>query len=357
MQQLQPADLLYLSLQRQSLLQKTSKKKVLTNLCGLQAQFANNPKYGLRIRSNDFQEDDWNNGLVKIWSFRSTMHLVLQEEVGLYLSAKGIPDDWRDSWYGSARELKLSTTNGFLKESKPYWSQFIYEQIAGGVCERSQLKEACRRQGMEPELQQQVFHGWGGLLKEMASRGLIVYEGGTAKRFLRCEAPLFLEKDEARRILLERYFLVYGPATLADCAAFTGYGLPEIRRLLKKYDIPLQTVECEGITYAYLGSLQGDLKIPTCLFLTGFDQMIMGYKDRTRLYDRADQQQIITCSGIVYPTVLLHGRLQARWKWEKNQLLITPFHEISASDRELILAKGEELFADLGVRASFLAMP
>jgi len=357
MQQLQPSDLLYLSLQRQFFLQKASRSTVLSGLCGLQAQFANNPKYGLRIRTDDFQEDDWHRGLVKIWSFRSTMHLVLQEEVGLYLSAKGVPESWRDSWYGSAKEFNMSTSRGFFKESKPYWSQFIYDQIADGVCERSKLKEVCRRQGMESELQQQVFHGWGGLLKEMCNRGLIVYEGGTAKRFLRREPPSFLERDEARRILLERYFLAYGPATLADCAVFTGYGLPEVRRLIKKYELTLHTLECEGIVYYYLGVLQGDFKIPDCLFLTGFDQIIMGYQNRTRLFDRSDKEKVITCSGIVYPTVLLHGRLQACWKREKDQLLIAPFHEISAHDRELILAKGEELFADVKIKASFLTKP
>ena len=38
----------------------------------------------------------------------------------------------------------------------------------------------------------------------------------------------------ARRILLERYFTHFGPATVEDCAAFTGYRVKEVWDLLRK---------------------------------------------------------------------------------------------------------------------------
>jgi hypothetical protein len=62
--------LLLASLNSQHLLEKAPCDTVVSDLCGLQAQFASNPKHALRVRGNDFGEDTWEDGLVKIWSFR-----------------------------------------------------------------------------------------------------------------------------------------------------------------------------------------------------------------------------------------------------------------------------------------------
>jgi hypothetical protein len=59
--------LLLASLNNQHLLKKAPCGAVVSELCGLQAQFANNPKYALRIRGSDFSEAAWGEGLVKIW--------------------------------------------------------------------------------------------------------------------------------------------------------------------------------------------------------------------------------------------------------------------------------------------------
>lgn len=327
-------ELLTISLKNQYLLQKTDKSTVLSDLCGLQAQFANNPKYALRIRANDFSEAGWGDGLAMIWTFRGTLHAVKKDEIGLFLSARGVPEAWGDSWYGLSKELK------------PYWSDFLLERIHMGVNGREQLKRECLKKGMEPETLAQVFHGWGGLLKEMCYRGTIAYDTGTGKRFVACDNMAFLERDDARAILVERYFKACGPATILDCATFMGHSSREILRLVGKYGIPLKSVQCEGIEYFYLNEFPGDKKLPDCVYLAGFDQLIMGYKDRSRFMDMKDKRNVITNSGIVYPTVLLNGKLQARWKKDGDKLLITPFGRISAKNRKLIASFGMRLFSD-----------
>src|SRR5690554_5220739 len=129
-------ELLYFSLKHQYLLTKTDKATVVSNLCGLQAQFANNPKYALQIRASDFNESDWGAGLIKVWSFRGTLHAVRRDELGLFLSARGVEDAWDDSW-------------GIKKEIKPYWAERIYDWIGEGITSRKALKGQCRAHGME----------------------------------------------------------------------------------------------------------------------------------------------------------------------------------------------------------------
>ncbi len=69
-------ELLLYTLQNQFLLEKAVRREVISGLCGLQAQFANNPRESLRIRAGDFSETAWNNGLLKIWTHRNTIHVV-----------------------------------------------------------------------------------------------------------------------------------------------------------------------------------------------------------------------------------------------------------------------------------------
>ena len=99
-------ELLLYTLQNQYLLQKADRNTVVSGLCGLQAQFANNPSYALRIRVSDFSEDNWDKGLAKVWTHRNTIHVILQEELGLYLSAKGVQREWTESWWGIPVKVK-----------------------------------------------------------------------------------------------------------------------------------------------------------------------------------------------------------------------------------------------------------
>ena len=72
----------------------------------------------------------------------------------------------------------------------------------------------------------------------------------------------------------------------------------------------------------------------------------MGYKDRSRFMDEKNRHKVITCSGIVHPTIILNGRVQARWKMDKNKLLVTPFNMLSKRSRDMIASKGASLFLD-----------
>ena len=90
--------LLYARLKNQFLIERAPCATVVSALCGLQAQFANNPKYALRIRGSDFDESSWSDGLVKIWSFRHTLHTIRLDELGVFLSARGVPEKWEDAW-------------------------------------------------------------------------------------------------------------------------------------------------------------------------------------------------------------------------------------------------------------------
>jgi hypothetical protein len=324
--------LLAASLHNQRLLKKAPCKQIVSDLCGLQAQFANNPKYALRIRGSDFDEKHWQAGLVKTWTFRGTLHAVPETELGLFLSARGAPGEWHDAWGLEGGRLH-------------YWADFITEQIGAGIRGREALKERCRGTGMTEEEEGKVFHGWGGVFYEMSRRGLIAYQCSTAKEFVSCGDIQWPERDEARAVLLRRYFQAFGPASIEDCMYFTGYRRREIDTLLNQFEITLRSILCGGKEYFYAGTFPAGGDIPQCIFLAGFDQLLMGYRDRSRMLDDRFKKDVTTCSGIVHPTVLLKGRLMAKWKKDGKKLIITPFAPISSRDKRIISETGEGLFA------------
>lgn len=323
--------LLLASLCKQHLLTNTSSHAVMSTLCGLQAQFANYPKHALRIRASDYDEERWNHGLVKVWTFRGTLHLVNRDELGLYLSAIGVPKKWGDDWGIGAR-------------SKPRLSKLLMSWIREGVHEREALKHRCRKHGIGEETVGCIFHGWGGLMKEMCKRGLVAYAPGTEKRFLPCGEVDFMARDAARLVLAERYFRYLGPGTLEDFITFSGYGKREAETILAGGGLPLRSVVCGEDEYFYLDDWDTKKNIPSCLFLAGFDQMLLAYKNRERLMDAGDKAKVVTTSGIIHPTVLLDGRLRARWKIEKGELRVYPFKRLSAAAKKTIRQGAERTF-------------
>ncbi|MDR1535199.1 MAG: winged helix DNA-binding domain-containing protein [Planctomycetota bacterium] len=125
-------ELLLASLDKQFFFDKGKKKQIVSSLCGLQAQFANNPGHALRIRANDFASETWYDGLVKTRTFRHTLHAVRKDELGLFLSAQGVPEEWDDDW-------------GMPPKTMARWSAFLLDKISEGVCGREALKTASRK--------------------------------------------------------------------------------------------------------------------------------------------------------------------------------------------------------------------
>lgn len=312
--------LLYNTLKSVHSLARAPKAEVARDLCGLQAQFSRNPQISLRLRASDYSDADWDDGLVKIWSHRSTIHMVRREELGLYLSAAGQNGPFQEyCWFGM--------TAG--EQSR--WAPFIQEQIALGNDTRDGLKRACMQAGMSEELVHKAFYGWGGLIKEMAWRGMLVCGTGTDKRYALPGEIEWMDRNDARRILVRRYFETFGPATRQDCRAFFGYPARELDPILKEVLPELIETPLGGARYYHARPLE-EGEIPPCVLLPGFDQTVMAYRDRDRLVDAAHLRKVVNAAGIVFPVAVLRGRARARWKLDGEKILVTPFERLLKKD-------------------------
>ena len=326
--------LLYNSLRGLHLLDKADTHRVVSDLMGLQAQFANYPKASLLIRASDYRAEDPFYGLVKIWSHRGTMHLVPEDELGLHLAAFDNNGPFVDGYWGISRA------------DADYWAPFIEDEIGRGNNTRDGLKVACADAGMGEELLHQAFYGWGGLIREMVTRGRIVCGTGTQKEYFIPKGVEWMDRDQARRVFLRRYFEHYGPATVSDCRYFFGnWKKADMDPLLKELLPELVCTVIGGKKYFGVHDPVSDAELPPCVLVPGFDQLILGYKDRDRMIDRRFLKELTNISGIVSPSVLVRGRIRARWKLTGSEIVVTSFDRRLKKDEAAIRRKVREVFS------------
>ena len=325
--------LLYNSLKGLHLLDKADTHTVVSDLMGLQAQFANYPKASLRIRASDYREEDPCKGMVKIWSHRGTMHLVPEDELGLHLAAYDNGGPFVDGYWGISRA------------DAERWAPFIREEIGRGNNTRDGLKAACADAGMGEELLHQAFYGWGGLIREMVTRGLIVCGTGTRKEYFIPNAIKWKDRDEARRAFLRRYFEHYGPATLSDCRYFfSNWKKADMDPLLHELLPELICTVIEGKKYYSLHEPVTNASLPECVLVPGFDQLVLGYRDRDRMIDRRFLKELTNISGIVSPSILIRGRIRARWKLTGTEVQVVFFDKHLKKDEATVRRKVREVF-------------
>ena len=325
--------LLYNSLRGLYLLDRADTHTVVSDLMGLQAQFANYPRASLLIRAADYRPEDPFRGLVKIWSHRGTMHLVPEDELGLHLSVFDDGGPFMDGAWG----IPLADAER--------WAPFIEAEIGRGNNSRDGLKTACAQAGMGEELLHRIFYGWGGLIREMVTRGRIVCGTGTQKTYHIPRPPVWMDRDEARRIFLRRYFEHYGPATVLDCRYFFGnWKKNDLDPLLQELLPTLVCTVIGGKKYYSLHEPVTDAELPACVLVPGFDQLVLGYKDRDRMIDRRFLKELTNISGIVSPSILIRDRIRARWKLAGEELTVTFFDRHLKKDEAAVRRKVREVF-------------
>ena len=88
--------------------------------------------------------------------------------------------------------------------------------------------------------------------------------------------------------------------------------------------------------------------IPKCLFLAGFDQLMLGYEKKESLFLAPENiRGIFNLAGIVMPALLLDGNVVGRYKKKDRKLTITLFENLNKKDRDAVLEKAGTLWDDI----------
>lgn len=187
--------------------------------------------------------------------------------------------------------------------------------------------------------------------------------------------PLRPERDEALGMIALRYFRSHGPTTRQDFAGWTGLTAADARRGIAVAGASLATVRVEGkemhlgaeLLEAHAGALAGSIPPSTSspepgdayLALPGFDEYLLGYKDRSLMLDEAHRQAVIPGgNGVFQATLLRGGRVIGTWKRRvgrgKTVVDLFPLVPLAAAERsrveEALLPYGRYLQSPLELR-------
>jgi len=306
------------------------------DLCGIQAQFLGAALHGLRIRAATPTVE----GLVKTWTLRGTVHLIPESDLPLYIRKQGTAETVCESgWY----QWLSGRGHALPPEREVYFARLVAESVARGVDGREDLRRLCREAGMTEQEEPVLFSGWGGVIGELAQMGVICHKVQQEKAYRLCPTFEPLPENEAWLELGRRYFTHYGPATLRDAAYFFRLPQKDIRVWLQQLQV--ESFVREGREYFYIPGATVDVGVPECLFLAGFDQLMLGYRKEDNPFLPPEHLRgIFNLTGIVLPPVLLHGRVVGKWKQEKQGVKVTLFEKTSKKDQRLIQRAGLALW-------------
>lgn len=318
------------------LLSPTSVKTVTEDLCGLQAQFFPNAVHSLKIRSTDPCNTA---DLIKNWTIRGTVHLFPLSDLPLYLREECYRSmDWsRPSWWNQRPGWALTP------QRQKYLAEVILSALQDRPQTRENLKEICRTEGMTAAEESSMFDPWGGGIRELCERGFLHQLPREEKTFALSPEITPMEEEATQLELARRYFTHYGPATIHDCQYFFRVSAAQVKRWLNV--LPVTATEYNGTTYFYIDGEFLSEEIPHCLFLAGFDALMLGYEKKESLFlPQEHLRQIFNLAGIVHPAILVDGEVVGRWRKKDHKLTITCF---SPSNTDLLKDHAQNLWGDL----------
>jgi hypothetical protein len=151
------------------------------------------------------------------------------------------------------------------------------------------------------------------------------------------------DRDEALATMAHRYFRSHGPTTRQDFAGWTGLTAIDVRRGIAAAGDRLSVVRVEGremfVDPVVLDdALQTGASAADVRVLPGFDEYLLGYKDRTLMLDPGHKQAIIPGgNGVFQPTVVRGGRVIGTWRRSvvrgRTAVTVLPLVPLSARDR------------------------
>jgi hypothetical protein len=160
--------------------------------------------------------------------------------------------------------------------------------------------------------------------------------------------PYRPDRDEALGVIALRYFRSHGPTTHKDFAGWTGLTVADAKRGVAVAGPGLTTVLVDGVEMiadpVLLDAGRSGVTAPDAddvRVLPGFDEYLLGFKDRAMMVDAAHRQAIIPGNnGVFRSTVVRAGRVIATWKrtlTKRNTVVdVSPLVSLTAADRSRI---------------------
>jgi len=299
---------------------------------------------GLRMQQAvevDIEQAIANREIVRTWPMRGTLHFVAPEDVR-WMLALLTP---RIIARAARRHQQLELDEATFIQSETVFAKALQ---GGKPLTRPEIMAVLEQAGISTK-GQRGYH----MLWRAAQNGLICYgpRQGKQDTFVWLDdwlpAGKSLSRDESLAELARRYFTGHGPATVQDFMWWSGLPAADARAGLEMVAAELVEEVVDGQTY-WLSSTAAGPKSPspTVYLLPGFDEYLLGYKDRSAVLDPAHAKKVVPGgNGMFKPIIVIDGQVVGIWQRTLRKKTVTielqPFNTLNDAEREAIATAAE----------------
>ncbi len=331
--------------------------KVVSDVCGVQAQVMSGAALGIWARVEDVTVQDVEDALwkqrrlVKTWCMRGTLHLLPADELPLYVAALKTRTNYRnDSWL-KGHGIHIDEIDRITSETR--------ESLDGRILTREELvSDIVRKARFGPRVEKAMLSGWGSLLHPAAYRGNLCFGPSRGKNVTFVRPDQWLGKwnepssEKAFRTLIERFVAAYGPSSREDFHHWWGILEHGALRIFKSTIEELEEVEFEGrkawLRKEDVKEVVASKPSKSLRLIPSFDPYVMFHSPRELLVEGKHRARVFRqLAGWVSPVLLIDGVASGTWQYTKTssriKVHVEPFRSLSSSERQLVQEESTKL--------------
>jgi hypothetical protein len=156
-----------------------------------------------------------------------------------------------------------------------------------------------------------------------------------------------LTREEALAELAKRYFRSHGPATLQDFVWWSGLTINDARKGIEfiKSQLVCETIDSQS--YWLVNAPSESKPFSGAHLLPNYDEYMVGYTDRTSIFDTAHKGQLDSRGNILFQyTIMLGGLVAGTWKRTiKNKEVVielSPFMTLTNAQNQVVIAAAQD---------------
>lgn len=317
----------------------TKSTGLLSHLIAVQGQDYLGAKWSVGLRLPGSTDATIENALidktiVRTWAMRGTLHLLAASDIRwilALLSPRIIAGNARRYRELGLDEDTLARSNKILTKALEKNKELT----------RTALLDILKQNGISTEGQRAPY-----MLQRASFDGLIcqgIMRGKDPIYFSMAILPKseILERDEALSELARRYFISRGPATLQDFIWWSGLSTADAKKGLEmaKSHLIHEAIDGQVYWFSHSTTVKHD-KALSAYLLPGFDEYIVGYKERSAIMDKAYMKTLTPTNGMLPPTIVINGIVSGTWKrtFKKGSALIElkNFGTLTATENKAI---------------------
>lgn len=165
-----------------------------------------------------------------------------------------------------------------------------------------------------------------------------------------------LNRDEALAALAKRYFLSHGPATVQDFAWWSGLSLTDSKRGFEAVRGDFESALVGGREYLFRAATELPKVPANAMLIPPFDELTIGYADRSAAMDDIVAQNPDSGNGIFKPLVMVKGKIVAVWrrteKKDSVNIEISPLSKMSVAAEKSLQTAGTAYARFIGKKSA-----